>query len=237
MDKIPVYVSPVFILTTIATFVFIYSSIRQAQANKKAKTANVVGSLILAWLFLTALLANNHFYLNFEAMPPRLVFGILPPLLTILILCLNKKSRTYIKNIPITTLTYLHTVRVPVEMVLWWLFLGGLVPELMTFEGINYDILSGVTAPFIAIFAVGFRHKRRLLAIIWNIITLGLLFNIVGHAILSAPFPFQKLAFDMPNIGVLYFPYIWLPTFIVPAVLFSHLVALMKLLEGKSELK
>jgi len=237
MDKIPAYVSPVFILTTIATFVFIYFSVRQAQRNKKGKTALIVGLLITIWLTFTALLAYNDFYLNFDAKPPRLVLGIVPPLLIILALFYNSKSRAYLKNIPITTLTYMHIVRVPVEMVLWWLFLGGLVPKLMTFEGINYDILSGVTAPFIAIFAVGFKHKKRLLAIIWNIVALGLLFNIVGHAILSAPFPFQQLAFDMPNIGVLYFPYIWLPAFIVPAVLFSHLVALLKLFEGKSGLK
>ncbi|MEQ6120914.1 hypothetical protein [Reichenbachiella sp. MALMAid0571] len=237
MDKIPVYVSPVFILTTIATSVFIYFSVHQAQNNKKEKTALIVGLLISVWLVLTALLGHNNFYLDFDAKPPRLVFGIVPPLLTILALFVNSKSRAYLRNIPITTLTYLHTVRVPVEMVLWWLFLGGLVPKLMTFEGINYDILSGVTAPFIAIFAMGFKNKRRLVAIIWNIIALILLINIVGHAILSAPFPFQKFAFDMPNVGVLYFPYVWLPTFIVPAVLFSHLVALMKLFEVKSGLK
>jgi len=64
---------------------------------------------------------------------------------------------------------------------------------------------------------------------LWNVICLGLLFNIVINAILSAPTIFQAQAFDQPNIGVFYFPFVWLPCFIVPAVLFSHLVCLKKL--------
>jgi hypothetical protein len=52
-------------------------------------------------------------------------------------------------------------------------------------------------------------------------------------AILSAPGLFQTRAFDQPNVGVLYFPFVWLPGFIVPAVLLSHLVVLTKLLFSK----
>jgi hypothetical protein len=66
--------------------------------------------------------------------------------------------------------------------------------------------------------------------LVWNFICLGLLFNIVVHAVLSAPLPFQQLAFDQPNVAILYFPYVWLPAFIVPVVLLSHLVAIRKLI-------
>ena len=41
--------------------------------------------------------------------------------------------------------------------------------------------------------------------------SLALLVNIVGNAILSAPFQFPQFAFDQPNHAVLYFPFIWLP--------------------------
>ena len=237
MDNIPAYVGLMFILTTLTTLGFVLFGIFQAQENKNNKTFISVTVILTAWLGLVALLALNGFYSNFEAFPPRLVFALLPPTLAIIFLTLNAKSRAFLQKIPITTMTYLHIIRVPVEIVLWWMFLGGLVPKLMTFEGINYDILSGITAPFIAIFAVGFKNKRRIAAILWNFIALGLLFNIVGHALLSAPSPFQKLAFDMPNIGVFYFPFVWLPAFVVPAVLFAHIVSLLKLFERKNQLK
>jgi hypothetical protein len=58
------------------------------------------------------------------------------------------------------------------------------------------------------------------------------LFNIVLTAILPAPLPIQQLAFDQPKIAVMYFPFVYLPGFIVPIVLFSHLVSLKKLMQA-----
>jgi hypothetical protein len=69
--------------------------------------------------------------------------------------------------------------------------------------------------------------------VIWNVICLGLLFNIVINAILSAPFPIQRFAFDQPDVAVLYFPFTWLPCCVVPVVLLSHLAVLRQLLTGK----
>jgi glycerol-3-phosphate acyltransferase PlsY len=61
-----------------------------------------------------------------------------------------------------------------------------------------------------------------------------LLLNIVVNAVLSLPYPFQQFAFDQPNVAVLYFPFTWLPCFIVVIVLYSHLAAIRKLLKGQS---
>jgi hypothetical protein len=43
----------------------------------------------------------------------------------------------------------------------------------------------------------------------------------------------QQMSFDQPNRAVLFFPYVFLPTIIVPIVLASHLFALYKSLRGK----
>jgi hypothetical protein len=102
----------------------------------------------------------------------------------------------------------------------------------MTFEGRNFDVFSGITAPFIAYF--GFRKKtlNRKIILAWNFICLALLVNIVVNAFLSAPTPVQQFAFDQPNIAILYFPFSWLPTFIVPVILFGHLVSIRRLVKG-----
>lgn len=236
MSEIPSYASGVFLTTVAATFGFLYYGIKLAQEKKKDNTAIIVSIGLLVWLFVLAALAMSDFFLVFGIMPPRLIFVLLPPVIGIMVILFVKKTRDYVSRIPITTLTYLHIVRVPVEIVLWWLAVKQLIPYLLTFEGANYDILSGVSAPFVAIFLVGLRSKRRMGAIVWNLITLGLLINVVGHAILSAPTPFQQFAFDQPNVAVFYFPFIWLPGFIVPAVLFSHLVSLFKLFNKDEQL-
>jgi hypothetical protein len=119
-------------------------------------------------------------------------------------------------------------------MVLFWLFQAGQIPQLMTFEGRNFDILSGLTAPLIYWLAFrGGKTNRRLL-IVWNLFALALLINIVVNAFLSFPFSFQQFAFDQPNRAVLYFPFVWLPSVIVPIVLFCHLASLWQLLSKDS---
>ena len=123
----------------------------------------------------------------------------------------------------------------PVEVVLFWLFINKTIPELMTFEGRNFDILAGITTPVIAY--LGFRKTgtNRPLLLIWNFVCLGLLINIVVNALFSAPTPIQKFAFDQPNIAILYFPFSWLPTFIVPIVLLGHFISIKQLLNLKQQ--
>jgi len=147
-------------------------------------------------------------------------------------LFMTRSGRQYLDGIDIKTLTLLHIIRIPVELVLYWLFLNKAVPQLMTFEGRNFDILSGITAPLV--FYFGFIKKRlgRNVILLWNFLCLGLLLNIVVNAILSAPFPFQQFAFDQPNIAVLYFPFNLLPALVVPLVLLAHLVTIRQLMPG-----
>lgn len=105
----------------------------------------------------------------------------------------------------------------------------------MTFEGRNFDIAAGITAPFVAWFAFKNKDIRRKILLAWNFICLALLINIVVTALLTAPSPIQKIAFDQPNIAVLYFPFSWLPVFIVPVVLFAHLSSIRQLLKKESK--
>ena len=114
--------------------------------------------------------------------------------------------------------------------ILFSLFIYKVVPEIMTFEGRNPDIFSGISALaiFYAIFILKRNSNRALL--LWNFICLGLLINIVSIAILSAPFPSQKFAFDQPNIAVFYFPFTWLPCCIVPLVFLSHVASIRQLI-------
>ena len=100
----------------------------------------------------------------------------------------------------------------------------------MTVEGRNFDVLSGLTAPLIFYFGYIRKRLNKTFLLLWNFSCLALLLNVVVIAVLSAPLPFQKFAFDQPNNAVLYFPFVWLPSFVVPVVLFSHLASIRQLL-------
>jgi hypothetical protein len=174
-----------------------------------------------------------HFYsLSINSLPPRIVLtGIFPAFVVILLLFTSARGKRFVDSLPIKNLTYLNLVRIPVEIVLYWLFVYGAIPELMTFEGRNFDILAGISAPLIAYFGFASGTIKRKLILSWNFIALALLLNIVINALFAAPSPIQKFAFGQPNIAILYFPFCWLPTFVVPVVLFAHLVSIRQLLQ------
>ena len=185
--------------------------------------------ILIAWLGIQGSAGLFSFYLDMDAMPPRIVFLVLPALLFIAILFLSSTGKQFIDSLNLKTLTLLHMVRIPVEFCLLWLFMAGTIPELMTFEGRNFDILAGLTAPLVYYLYYVRKSMSKQALIIWNIVSLLLLLNIVVNALLSTPLPFQQFAFDQPNVGILYFPFVWLPSFIVPIVIFSHFVAIRRL--------
>ena len=227
MENLPWYISVTFIVTTFLTVGFFLFAIRQTVFE--TISAKIFSFLLAFWLIFQAIFGIGGFYLKTDVVPPRLLlFGVFPAFL-IIILYFVFARKSFIEKLPLKILTLLHIIRIPVEIVLFWLFEQKMIPQLMTFEGRNFDILSGITAPIIYWLAFRSGKTNRPLLIIWNIFALGLLINIVINAILSFPFPFQQFAFDQPNRAVLYFPYVWLPTIIVPIVLFAHLISLWQL--------
>ncbi|MDF3026044.1 MAG: putative transrane protein of unknown function [Fluviicola sp.] len=233
IDNLPMYISLVFGLTTVATLLLFSWTVKKSASHKIAKTAPIVMLGLTIWLGIQAgLTLENVYNSDTDSFPPKIMLmGILPTVLTIILLFLTSKGRQFMDSLPIKNLTYLNTVRIPVEIVLFWLFLNKAVPELMTFEGRNWDIIAGITAPFIAYFGIRKNRVNRKLLLWWNIICLGLLINIVVNALFAAPSPIQKFAFDQPNIAILNFPFSWLPTFIVPIVFFGHLVSIRQILK------
>ncbi|MGY5351061.1 hypothetical protein ACXGQW_00570 [Wenyingzhuangia sp. IMCC45533] len=233
IENLPTYISLTFGLTTVTTLLFFIWSVRNSNSELTRKKAMpiFIGSTI--WLTIQAVLTFKNIYnSDTNSFPPKIMLlGILPTILTIILFFITSKGRQFIDSLPLKNLTYLNIVRIPVEIVLFWLFLNKTIPELMTFEGRNFDILAGITAPLIAYFGLTKQKLSRTMILIWNFVCLGLLINIVLNALLSVPSPIQKFAFDQPNIAILYFPFSWLPTFIVPIVLFGHLTSIRQLLK------
>ncbi len=235
IPNLPIYIASLFALTTIATLLLFTWTIRNSNTEQTRNKATPICIAFILWLLLQAVLTlNNSYNLDTTSFPPKILLtGILPAIITIIIAFSTQKGRQFIDSLPLKNLTYLNIVRIPVEIVLYWLFLNKTIPELMTFEGRNFDILAGITAPIIAYFGLTKTTLSRQTILLWNFICLALLLNIVINALLSAPSPIQKFAFDQPNIAILNFPFSWLPTFIVPIVLFGHLTSIRQLFKQK----
>ena len=149
IENLPTYISLIFGLTTITTLLLFMRTIRSSNSETTRKKAVPIFIGLTIWLIIqTVLTLNNVYNTNTNSFPPKIMLlGVLPMILTILFLFVTKNGRQFIDSLPLKNLTYLNVVRIPVEIVLFWLFLNKVVPELMTFEGRNFDIIAGITAP------------------------------------------------------------------------------------------
>jgi hypothetical protein len=197
---------------------------------KAANYSRALITITLLWLAFQLILSLSGFYTVINTKPPRFLLLPVPPIILVILLFFTKKGKQFIAGLNIKLLTLLHVVRIPVELILFWLYLYKMVPVEMTFEGRNLDIVSGITAPIVYYFGYIKNVLNKRIIIAWNIACLLLLINIVVTAMLSAPFPFQRFGLEQPNIALFYFPFVWLPCFIVPTVLLAHLTAIRKLL-------
>lgn len=217
MLSLPAYIPLTFLVTTGITILMFYL------ASKKSYGFILVVLFILGF---QSSLAFRDFFQDTTSLPPRFILLPGPSLLIILLLFFTRMGRRFLDNLDTGLLTLLHTIRIPVELVLYWLFLHQTIPEVMTFEGRNFDILAGISAP--VVYYLGYQKKilSRSVLVSWNLICLILLANIVAHAVVAAPSPIQQIAFDQPNKAILHFPFVFLPGLVVPLVLVSHLIIL-----------
>jgi len=227
------------IIFVLLTFTLLYLLIRGLQyafskldfsKNKQRKLLYFTATGLSCWLGILAALSFLGVFENFSILPPRIFIAVFPSIILILSLLFSKSFFKVIQQIPPAWLIYIQSFRIILELVLWMGFIAGFIPFQMTFEGFNYDIVVGITALMggFVFFARG--RFRKLEAFIWNIFGIMLLINIVTIAVISTPSPFRIFFNEPANTIIAYFPFIWLPGFLVPFALAMHLFSLKQIL-------
>lgn len=179
-------------------------------------------SIFIIWQLLISFLAFHQVFKEKPTIFPFVIFG------TVLLTIYGLKKND-IEKINPNYLLGIHILRIPVELILYQLYLQEKIPKQMTFGGWNFDILIGVSALTILVYQLISKRKiNRKFFIIWNITGIVFLLTIVSLAALSSPLPIQQFAFNQPNIAVLELPYCFLPTCVVPIVLMSHILLIKK---------
>jgi hypothetical protein len=236
IHNLPLYISIVFGITIIATILLFVNIIKNASVVNTQKKAIPIFIGLLIWIIIQSVLTLNNMYnTNVNVLPPKIfVLGIAPTLIALILLFTTNAGKQFIDSLPLKNIIYLNLIRIPVELVLLWLFIHKTIPKVMTFEGRNFDILAGISAPIMAYLFFNLKKINRNVLLIWNCVCLVLLCNIIVLAILAAPSPMQQFGFEQPNIAILYFPFSLLPTFIVPIVFCGHLVAIRQLLKKQN---
>jgi len=118
----------------------------------------------------------------------------------------------------------LQLFRFPLELILHdWSELNT-IPKTMSWNGSNFDIIAGL----ICLITIPFLNKSRKLVWGVQIISFGLLVNVIRVAVLSSPFPFSW-DLETPLLLIMYFPYALIVPGFVGVALACHLLVFRKL--------
>ena len=150
------------------------------------------------------------------------------PLVAILVLTFSRKLKDVLIHIPPDKIIRLQVFRVFVEILIWMLLIQNLLPIQMSFEGRNFDIMTGLSAPVVAWF-VARKKWSPALTWAWNMAGLCLLLNIMLIAILSMPTPLRQFMNEPANTIVTIFPFIWLPGLLVPLAYALHFFSIRQI--------
>ena len=198
------------------------------------RIAVTTATAIVLWMGLIGLLAANGFFANFTPFP-RPALLIMVPLPFILLIAFSKRVAVILMAVPPHWLVGMQAFRIVVELLLLKAYLGGLLPKQMTFEGGNFDIISGILAiPFAIMVA---KNKSRLLIKWYNVIGIVLLLNILVIAVLSMPTPLRQFMNEPSNSIIGDFPFIYLPGVLVVIGYSLHIFSLRQvfLLKNNSD--
>lgn len=188
----------------------------------------VLSAVLLIWLGYVGLLGTTGALSDPTLRPPGILLLAVPLGLLVAWLAWSSTGLRTALAVPVSVLIGAQIFRVAVELLLHRLWQEGMVPRMLTYEGANFDILVGLSAP-LAAWAATRGRAGTTAALVWNLAGLALLGNVVVRAVLTAPGRLHMLATEVPNRLPGNFPFVYLAGFLAPLALVLHLLALRAL--------
>jgi len=195
-------------------------------SGRRSRVVRRVVLLLGGWILLQGVLALKGFFADFSRLPPRPGIVMLIPLPVVLWIAFSKKGKELLMHTPPQWILYLQSFRIIVEITLWLCVLYRLLPIQMSFEGRNFDILSGLFAIPAGYYCFVKKSWPSWVVPLYNVGGLLLLLNIVTVAVLSMPTPLQVFHNEPANTLIVKFPCIYLPGFLVPLAYTLHIFSL-----------
>lgn len=227
------------ILTALVAFLVIwtYRNGLQRMGTQPSVVRKQLLVLILAfigWFVYLYFIGKSGLLWSFS-LPPRFPLCVFLPLLltAVFILVRNRKSALY-QVIPKSGVLYFQSFRVLVEWVILFTYFEGVFPVETTFEGYNFEIVTGLLAPVVAFGVYRKRWFSEKWALYFNyagLVTLAIIIFIVMSSLYYPQFwgdtePRIKAAFSEV-------PYLFLPGFLAPMAIFAHIFSIIQIRKSR----
>jgi hypothetical protein len=191
-------------------------------APRAGRAAALAAAATAVWMALTWQLAASGALHRWDTTPPPFALLLVAIIGLAGRIAFSTTGRRLAQHVPLWALVGVQAFRYPLELAMHGLYEQGVMPGQMSYSGLNFDIVTGVTAVLVSGLVASGRAGRRTVAV-WNVLGLLLLINIVTVAVLSTP-RVRYFGDDRLNVFVFDPPFVWLPAVMVLAALAGHLV-------------
>jgi hypothetical protein len=189
-----------------------------------SRTAFRVLAGLAVWFAYVGLMGYSGVARNAAMRPPGVAFIVVPVFVFVVVFAFKVPSAAALA-LPLWIIMGTQSFRIGVELFLHQLWIDGLVPKMLTFDGANVDIYIGASAALIAWLSTRGKWGMRL-ALAWNMLGLLALTNVVSRAVLTASGPFNLIHAEVPNRMMGTFPFLFIPGFFVPLAVVLHALAI-----------
>jgi len=210
----------------VALLVWAFAHLVQ-RGNLPRRTVAVGLGAAAAWLAVWGLVAYSGVLNVWDGFPPRALPALATLFATSFWFAFSREGTALAGALSFRWLIGFQVFRLPLELMLHRAMVEGLMPVQMSFEGLNFDIMTGVSAGFIAL-SGAWLPLPRWLCWAFNLMGSTLLAVILGVSIVSMP-TFALFGPDRVNTWVFGFPYVYLPVVMVQWALVGHLLVFRKL--------
>jgi hypothetical protein len=123
--------------------------------------------------------------------------------------------------------------RLPLELVLHRWYREGSMPLQMTYEGHNFDIVTGLAAVAVIVVALVRRTDvPRGVALAFNVLGSALLLGVIAIVLQSSPIPLRTYE-GLPILLGFHLPYAWIAPVCVAGAMAGHVILWRKLLDPR----
>ncbi len=210
-----------FYALSVIAFGMVITLLTYADNVKKFVTSYfIVG---LAWLLYLLLISKTGILENFS-LPPRAPLLIVIPTVIASVVVTGKQSfRNVLKSVPLHLPVFLTSFRILVELLIYGAYREGVFPQRVTFEGLNYDIIVGLSACLVGVLLL--KRKFPLWGLlVWNFLSLLVLALTVYSFVSTYYFPDHMSLTN--KLEFVQFPYLLLAGVLLPIAIFLHVFSI-----------
>jgi hypothetical protein len=181
---------------------------------------------VLIWLALSAWLAHAGLLLDTQQLPPTIAGLVAIPIAFLVFTVRRPSTAVWRQGVSLPTLIGIQVFRLPLEMLMWRAGKLGIMPIEFSFQGYNFDVITGLGALLLVVLWPYLSPQRaKQMAWVWNLWGIFCLLTIAVLVVLLSPqVHFFGEGRQHINSWVLFFPYVWLPALLVPCAVLGHLL-------------